>query len=31
MARERGEKIVSIKAQRDRLEKERQRILDDLD
>ena len=31
LARERGEQIVKIKAQRDRLEKERERIMDDLD
>lgn len=31
LAKERGEKIVQIKGQRDRLEKERQRILEDLD
>ena len=31
LAKERGEKIVQLKGQRERLEKERQRILDDLD
>ena len=31
MAKERGEHIVRIKAQRDRLEAERNRIMDDLD
>lgn len=31
MAKERGQRIVSLKAQRERLEKERVRILDDLD
>ena len=30
LARERGEKIVTLKANRDRLEKERERIMDDL-
>ena len=30
LAKERGEKIVYIKAQRDKLEKERDRIMDDL-
>ena len=31
LARERGEKVVQLKAQRDRMERERERILDDLD
>jgi len=31
LAKERGEKIVQLKGQRERLEKERQRILEDLD
>ena len=31
LARERGERIVQIKASRDRLENERRRIMNDLD
>lgn len=31
LARERGEKVVSLKAQREKLERERSRILEDLD
>ena len=31
LAKERGTKVVEIKAQRDRLERDRQRIMEDLD